>query len=870
MRFTLHPRRGSGKILMTLLFGGACLLPPPSWAKPRPALPPWPERSLALLRFDATNWWAVQRPAPVAFKNVAWAESWSGFALHLGGAPPRLLQYRAIESAGRTNLNFAAGALRFWFRPDWTSAGLGGAGPGSDARLLEAGQTTPLADASWWALYFSPDGDRLRFGGQVAGQGVDLLDAPIAWQAGEWHLVTLMYSDKFTALVVDDALAAQGEGVPPALTAAAQAANVFCIGSDALGENLAQGQFEELTTFGKPLTADEIARYYWFTVPTVQLGPLTPEEEQARRKLAQQAKLGTTAPEAAGFGESQSLLSGVNLACDVLWLEISASTSAAILTLHNTVANRTYEILSADDPGAANWAVETNFVALGEPTEVAVPMGQRAVLFFLAREDATANRPTNYYADTDRSFAGLNDLNAASFVPDTMGAVGPDHFVELLNNGIAVYDKCTGQLVERTNNANFFFVSYAGTNYPVGDLHDPRILYDHEARRWVACNLDLGPSQQVLLAVSRDASPLGLLTNWDKYVVPVGSGVGTIDYPTLGVDGNGIYLSVLQIHAVSGQHVNTGHAVAAIKKPEIYHGTFLCTVTNVGTNDLLSWTIQPAVNFDAVPANGYAWFVAKGAPDLGETYQGGAIRYGRMQWVGTNAQWADTEWLTVADSEPAYRNYYDLDGTGITAIPGGGILAPQSGGPGINLWLVGSRLMNAVIRDGVLWTCHHVGLTGANGAYSGDETGSSVDRSGIQWLKLRIASGNQSLVYDAHGRVFDSAEMNAWWYYFPSVMVNRVGDIALGFSGSSANDYVGAFCTWRLADGSMPAQPVLMQEGKAPYGAGGYSRWGDYSHTSLDPTDSLTFWTVQEYAEDFAPEDDEEWGTWIGRINRKP
>ena len=37
----------------------------------------------------------------------------------------------------------------------------------------------------------------------------------------------------------------------------------------------------------------------------------------------------------------------------------------------------------------------------------------------------------------------------------------------------------------------------------------------------------------------------------------------------------------------------------------------------------------------------------------------------------------------------------------------------------IDLGNVGSRLMNAVIRDGYLWTCQHVGLD-TNGTYSGD------------------------------------------------------------------------------------------------------------------------------------------------------
>jgi hypothetical protein len=47
------------------------------------------------------------------------------------------------------------------------------------------------------------------------------------------------------------------------------------------------------------------------------------------------------------------------------------------------------------------------------------------------------------------------------------------------------------------------------------------------------------------------------------------------------------------------------------------------------------------------------------------------------------------------------------------------------------------------------------------------------------------------------------------------------------------------------------------------YGQGSV-RWGDYSATVVDPSDDLTFWTLQEYAETdvgSGPSDDR-WGTW--------
>ncbi len=282
------------------------------------------------------------------------------------------------------------------------------------------------------------------------------------------------------------------------------------------------------------------------------------------------------------------------------------------------------------------------------------------------------------------------------------------------------------------------------------------------------------------------------------------------------------------------------------------------------------------MNFDAVAPEGYAWFVAKGPPEylaVGGTnyWRGGPIRYRRLQWTNdnTSAQWADANWWTLPEpaNQAPYRDYYDLDGTNrtIVPVPQTGISAPQQGGStGIDLHLVGSRLMMAAIRDRFLWTCHHVGLAGTNGTYNAeDQTGTNVDRAGVQWFKLRINSAGEPLTCDRHGRIYDDPPTNAFYYYFPSLMVNCAGDVLLGFSGSSVTNYIGAYYSWCAAACSTAVRPRLLKGGKDYYSVG---RWGDYSYTTLDPTDSLTFWTVQQYAEEYLIE----WGTWIAKITRVP
>jgi hypothetical protein len=548
-------------------------------------------------------------------------------------------------------------------------------------------------------------------------------------------------------------------------------------------------------------------------------------------------------------GAAQPSGIGVGSGCG-LWLDIAPTNSDFLLTLHNTRPGQTYDVWSIEDLTLTNWMLETNVLgATGDTTQTTITAGSRTNLFLRATEFR------DYVTNT--VFQGLSYSNTRVLVPDTMGAVGQSNFVELLNGtgtntAFAVYDKA-GTLISETSMTNFFAaVGSDGTNYPIGDMTDPRVLYDFQSQRWVASAIQHS-GNIAILAVSNDQSPTNLATGWMKYVIPVSTTLGGIDYDTLGLDANGIYLSV-----VFG--TNSGHLIVAIKKPDIYSGTNLSTQINV-TNDLAYEAIQPAVNFDSVPTNGSAWFVLKGPPDEGTNYQGGPILYRRLQWQGTNPVLVDTNWVTLSTGGSNYQDYFDLDSTN-TNSPA---VAPALGG-NIRIARFGSRPMMATIRNGFLWTCQAVGLSGTNGVYSGDSSGTNVDRSAVQWLQLQISADDTTLTLQNHGRFYDPAPTNAFWYYVPSLAINCAGDMVSGFSGSSPTNYIGAYYDWRLSSGATLTQPRVIQSGRTNYID---NAWGDYSATTSDPSDDWSFWTVQEYAAS-SVSFDPHWKTVIARIRPNP
>src|ERR1043166_1846375 len=129
--------------------------------------------------------------------------------------------------------------------------------------------------------------------------------------------------------------------------------------------------------------------------------------------------------------------------------------------------------------------------------------------------------------------------------PDSNGAVGPAHFVELINGRFSVYNKTDAVRVMSISDLTFW--SRAGLTIPSNWIvSDPRLIYDPTVQRWFATQIDDDPTGSIntnrfLLAVSVTADPMG---PW-KGVAFAGdpSALYFADFPTLGLDAQGVYLS---------------------------------------------------------------------------------------------------------------------------------------------------------------------------------------------------------------------------------------------------------------------------------------------------------------------------------------
>ena len=118
--------------------------------------------------------------------------------------------------------------------------------------------------------------------------------------------------------------------------------------------------------------------------------------------------------------------------------------------------------------------------------------------------------------------------------PDTMGAVGPDHIVEMINGRFEIYNKQTSAVMD-SRSLNSFWVNIAGLTIPPNSCQanntcsidgadcsmnpcannntfDPRIVYDFLTNRWFAVSLDraLGTfDNDIFVARSDTSDPTG-------------------------------------------------------------------------------------------------------------------------------------------------------------------------------------------------------------------------------------------------------------------------------------------------------------------------------------------------------------------------
>jgi hypothetical protein len=160
-----------------------------------------------------------------------------------------------------------------------------------------------------------------------------------------------------------------------------------------------------------------------------------------------------------------------------------------------------------------------------------------------AAQGLQAGAPTTVAAPLAGVFNNLNqpgfsasDEGWCCVPPDPTGAIGPSHYVEMVNNLIGVYSRSNLGLLSSMDSAAF-------TAAPAGlTISDPQIEWDFQGNRWfylaVAFSSDF-LNNYLVFGWSKTADPSDLNAGWCRFGIPAGSGLN--DFPKLGHDNNFLF-----------------------------------------------------------------------------------------------------------------------------------------------------------------------------------------------------------------------------------------------------------------------------------------------------------------------------------------
>ena len=415
------------------------------------------------------------------------------------------------------------------------------------------------------------------------------------------------------------------------------------------------------------------------------------------------------------------------------------------------------------------------------------------------------------------NFRATTAFESGFFPPDSMMAVSEEHVVELINGAYRVYSKTDGQRLQATTLEGFWRL--AGV-VPKFFAFDPRVLYDPSTRRWFALAVDdQNDANNFLVAVSRTSDPTA---GWTAFQIPSDSANQLwADFPTLGMNAEGLF--------VTGNMFDFDD-----------QSSFLVNVLVLPKEDLLAGTpsIARASIFERIgPAeigiSPHAVFDPDGFSDSGILLSDLSILASLVRSDITGSIFAPSfEGRTVIETQSF-------------AFP---LLAPQPG-PKQDLEVCCSDNRfgaSVVLQDGSIWAVSTVGLSGLPA---------------LRWLEIDAAS-NEIL---QTGVVTDDELA----FYYGSIAVNELGQVVIGCNGSSESQFVSSYAVvGETANGVTTfGEPVLLAAGVSDYQRvfSGRNRWGDYSATVVDPSDPLSFWTIQEIVVE-----ENVWATQITQIRLGP
>jgi hypothetical protein len=408
-------------------------------------------------------------------------------------------------------------------------------------------------------------------------------------------------------------------------------------------------------------------------------------------------------------------------------------------------------------------------------------------------------------ANFDGMGSGFPNFTVDSAPPDPNGDVGPNHYVQIVNTAIAVFDKQGGLLFGPVP-TNTLWSGFGGDCEATND-GSGLVKYDRMADRWVVSQFSVtGSAFLECVAVSTTPDPTG---SYARYAFAYNA---VNDSPKMAIWPDAYYFTF-------NMFINTGFAgakVCAYDRAAMLAGhrpTQQCFDTvrlgGLVVGDLDGPTAPP----EGAPAKVVS--LAASNSDL-------AFWRLHVDWAAPNNS------TFVGPTLIPVQSYVPLCSGQASCVPQPGVTTQLDG--------LDDRLMyRAQYRNlgghEALLVTHNVQASGGGG---------------MRWYELRDLQATTPTVFQ-----YGTYAPDANYRWAGSIAMDGSGGIAMGYSISSSTIEPGIRYTGRLASDALgtmgQAEGTLIDGTGVQSGSSHLTRWGDFSALAVDPVDDCTFWYTAEY-----------------------
>jgi hypothetical protein len=439
------------------------------------------------------------------------------------------------------------------------------------------------------------------------------------------------------------------------------------------------------------------------------------------------------------------------------------------------------------------------------------------------------------------NFEGINNINAV-LPPDTQGDIGYDpvsgrkFYVQWVNLSFEIWDvTSTPTRVLGPLAGNTLWQGFGGACEQTNN-GDVITLYDSLAQRWLMSQFSIQQPFYQCIAISTTADPTG---SWYRYAFLTSNDLMN-DYPHFGVWPDGYYLTINQFLNKASW---AGAGVLVFDRNRMLAGQ------DASFQYFDLYTVNP--NFGGMlPAD----LDGPTPPPVGAPNY--LLEVDDSSWIGP--QDALRLWRFHVDWNNPSNSTLGLNGQPNAVLPVAAWtpLCPQTiacisqAGTTVRVDGLGDQLMYRLayrnFGDHQSLVMNHTVDVGSGQA-------------GIRWYEVRDPGGTPTIYQQG---TYAPDVLSRWT---GSIAMDHTGDIALGYSVSSANSFPSIRYAGRLVNdplGVLDQSEVSLMEGGGAQ-TSSFSRWGDYSMMGIDPVDDCTFWYTQEY---YATTSSSGWRTRIGAI----